>query len=445
MDNLSVFDFIFPPFYLVLVLVTANFIKKNNIEKSPEYEYFLKGLIIKIVGAIALGLIYSFYYNGGDTINYFQTANAYVSLAFYDFNNFIEGWLGNPIYLNSISFFNEDTGYPVYFHRDQHSFFIVRLLIPIVFLAGKTYFSATILTAFITFSGVWKLYQMFVEEFSVLKKELAIAIIFLPSCVFWGSGILKDSFTLSAVGWFSYSFYNLLIKRKFNLKFIISILISSTVLIAVKPYIFFALLPGSILWLSNNQIAKISNSILRVLIAPFLIALGLLGGSFSLSKLGDNLGLYKVDTVLERATVVQKDMKADYYGGKSFDIGEFDASIEGIISKAPQAIFAGLFRPGIWDVKNAVMLISSMENTILLLLTIFLLIKLKFFGFFRYIGKNPMLMFAMLFALFFSFAVGLTVANFGSLVRLRIPSLPFYMASIFIIRHFYNQSRLKIN
>jgi len=411
MDNLSVFDLIFPPFYLVLFLIIGNFIKKNNIEKFPEYEFFLKGLIIKIIGAIALGLIYSFYYNGGDTINYFQTANAYVSLSFYDFNHFIEGWLGNPIYLNSISFFNDDTGYPVYFHRDQHSFFIVRLLIPIVFLAGKTYFSTAILTAFITFSGVWKLYQMFVEEFPELKKELAIAIVFLPSCVFWGSGILKDSFTLSAVGWFSFSFYKLLIKRKFNLKHIISLVVSSTIMIAVKPYIFFALLPGSILWLSNNQIAKISNSILRVLIAPFLITLGL--------------------------------VEADYYGGKTFDIGEFDASIEGIALKAPQAIFAGLFRPGIWDVKNAVMLISSLENTILLFLTIFLLIKLKVFGFFKYISKYPMIMFAMLFALFFSFAVGLTVANFGSLVRLRIPSLPFYMASIFIIRHFYNQSRLK--
>lgn len=443
MDNLSVLDFIFPPFYLVIVLVLGNYIKKKNIEKFPEYVYFLKGLTIKIFGAISLGLIYSFYYDGGDTFNYFQTANAYVSLAFYDFNNFMEGWLGNPIYLNAISFFNDDTGYPVYFHRDQHSFFIVRLLIPIVFIAGKTYFSTALLTAFITFSGVWKLYQMFVEEFPVLKKELVIAIVFLPSCVFWGSGILKDSFTLSAVGWFSFSFYNLLIKRNFKLKYIISILISSTVLLAVKPYIFFALLPGSILWLSNNQIAKISNSVLRVLIAPFLITLGLVAGAFSLSELGDSLGLYKVDTVLERATIVQKDMKADYYGGKSFDIGEFDASIEGVVFKAPQAIFAGLFRPGIWDVKNVVMLISSLENTILLLLTIFLLIKLKVFGFFRIIGKNPIIMFAMLFALFFSFAVGLTVANFGSLVRLRIPSLPFYMASIFVISHFYNQSRLK--
>ncbi len=153
--------------------------------------------------------------------------------------------------------------------------------------------------------------------------------------------------------------------------------------------------------------------------------------------MGDSLGLYKVDTVFERAAIVQKDMKADYYGGKSFDIGEFDGSFESVIQKAPQAIFAGIFRPGIWDVRNAVMFISSLENTYLLILTTFLLFKLKFFGFFQLIGKNPLLLFCMLFSLFFAFSVGLSISNFGSLVRLRIPELPFFVSGIFILRHLY--------
>ncbi len=445
MENyLSVYDLLLTPFYLILVLVIGSIIKKKNIEQNPEYEYFLNGLIVKIIGAICLGLVYVFYYGGGDTINYFETAKAYVNLINLNFEHFLEGWLGNPLRINSQAYFNSDTGYPVYSHKDQHAFFVVRLLVPIVLVSSKTYFCSTIVTAFVTYSGIWKLYQIFYKEFPQLKKQLAIAIIFIPSCVFWGSGILKDSFTLSAVGWFSYSFYYLLIKRNFKFMHVANLFISSFIILAIKPYIFFALLPGSILWLSNNQISKINNQFLRVMIAPFFIALGLVGAVFSLSKLGDSLGLYQIDYVMERATIVQKDMKADYYGGKSFDIGEFDPTIEGISSKAPEAIFAGLFRPGIWDVKNAVMLISSLENTYLLALTVFLLIRLKFLGFFFYIRKNPMVMFAMLFALFFAFSVGLTVANFGSLVRLRIPSLPFFMASLFIIKHFYDEKRKSI-
>jgi hypothetical protein len=436
-EYLSIYDILLTPIYLGVVLFIAKLYEKSKIAEHPEYKYFTRGLFIKILGAFALGCVYMFYYDGGDTTNYFQSARAYINLAGYNWDNFIEGWLGDVPGTNAWRFFNIDIGYPVYYHRDHHSFFVVRLLIPIVFLGAKSYFCSSILVATITYSGAWKLYKTFLIEFPLLKKELAIACIFIPSCVFWGSGLMKDSFTLSAIGWFTYAFYHFFIRKQWSFIYGSQILIASFIIISIKPYIFFALLPGAILWLSNQQIAKISNKILRFLAAPILLFIGGFGGFYSLSKMGDSLGLYKVDTVLERATIVQKDMKAAYYGGKSFDIGEFDASAAGAAAKAPQAIFAGIFRPGIWDVKNAVMLISSLENTYLLLLTMFLLLKLKVLGFFQLIRLHPILLFAMLFSLFFAFSVGLTVANFGSLVRLRIPELPFFVSGIFILRHLY--------
>ncbi|HEY1040531.1 MAG TPA: hypothetical protein VGF30_14055 [Bacteroidia bacterium] len=436
-ELLSIYDLLLTPIYLGITLLIAKWYESNKIRTNPEYKFFTRGLLVKIIGAFALGFVYFFYYGGGDTTNYFQSANAYVNLSFHNWDNFIDGWLGKPSLLNAIGFFSDETGFPVYYHRDPHSFFVVRLLVPIVFLGANSYFCSSILVAAITYSGTWKLYKTFLAEFPKLQKELAIAIIFIPSCVFWGSGLMKDSFTLSAIGWFTYGFYYFFIKKRRSFSFAMQIVLSSFVIISIKPYIFFALLPGAILWLSNQQISKIQNNTLRFMATPLLLTVGALGGFFALSKMGDSLGLYRVDKVLERAVIVQKDMKAAYYGGKSFDIGDFDASTEGALSKAPQAVFAGLFRPGIWDVKNAVMLVSSLENTYLLLLTLLLLVKLKFFGFFNMIRVNPLVLFSMLFSLFFAFSVGLTVANFGSLVRLRIPELPFFVAGVFIIRHLY--------
>jgi len=436
-EYLSIYDILLTPIYLGVVFFFAKIYEKSKIQQHPEYKYFTTGLFVKILGAFALGCVYMFYYEGGDTTNYFQSARAYVNLASLNWKDFLEGWFGDPTKTTSWFYFNEETGFPVYWHRDHHSFFVVRLLIPIVFLGCKSYFCSSILTAAITYSGAWKLYRTFLNEFPKLRRELAIACIFIPSCVFWGSGLMKDSFTLSAVGWFTYAFYYFFILKKRTLSFGLQLFIAAFVILSIKPYIFFALLPGSILWLSNQQIAKIHNSTLRFLATPVLLAIGGSIGFISLTQMGDSLGLYKVDTVLERATIVQKDMKSEHYGGKSFDIGEFDASAAGVGSKAHLAVFAGLFRPGIWDVKNAVMLISSLENTYLLFLTIFLLIKLKVFGFFQLIRMNPLLLFSMLFSLFFAFSVGLTVANFGSLVRLRIPELPFFVSAIFILRHLY--------
>lgn len=437
-ENLSIFDFLLPPIYLLMVFFYAYVIKKKYIVDHPEYKFYVSGLIVRIGGAFALGLVYFFYYSGGDTVNYFQTASAYSKLFFKNQDQFWIGWLTDA--KGYIFQFDESTGFPVYAHRDHHSFFVVRLLIPIVTLGGYSYFASAILTATITYSGIWKLYQTFLQEFPNLKKEFAIAILFIPSCVFWGSGLMKDSFTLSAVGWFTYAFYFFFIKKKRKAGLMIILLLSSYIILAIKPYIFFALLPGSILWLSNNVIKKINNVYVRFLATPILLLVGLGSGFLVLSNMGDSLGLYQVDSVLDRAVTVQQDMKAEYYGGKSFDIGDFDASVSGVLSKAPVAIFAGIFRPGIWDVRNVVMLISSLENTYLLLLTLFLLIRLKIFGFFKLIRMNPMLLFAMLFSLFFAFSVGLTVANFGSLVRLRIPELPFFVSGLFILRYLYEKN-----
>jgi hypothetical protein len=434
-NNLSLFDILLPPFYILVAFGYGLWVTKKNIREKPEYAYFTKGLMVRIFGAIILGLVYFFYYSGGDTTNYFQTSSAYANLLFKNQDDFWIGWLGDAKH-NYFSF-DETTGHPIYTPRDHHSFFVVRLLIPIVMLGCHSYFASAVLVACCTYGGMWKLYQTFLQEFPALKKEFAIACLFIPSCVFWGSGLMKDSFTLSAVGWFTYAFYHFFIKKEYKLSFGIYLFISSFIILAIKPYIFFALLPGSILWLSNNLVKKINHSFIRFLATPIILGIGGLTGYIALVQMGDNLGQYQLDNVLDKAVVTQKDMKADYYGGKTYDIGEFDASIAGIIIKAPIAIFSGIFRPGLWDVKNVVMLISSLENTYLLILTMFLLFKLKFFGFFALIRKNPMLLFCMLFSLFFAFSVGLTVANFGSLVRLRIPELPFFVGGIFMLRHLY--------
>ncbi|MBS1634833.1 MAG: hypothetical protein JST26_02850 [Bacteroidetes bacterium] len=437
-ENLSVFDLLLPPIYILIALFVAYVIKKKHIKTQPEYRYFISGLLVKIIGAICLGLVYFYYYDGGDTVNYFETSRAYVNLFFKNQADFMDGWLGFDMHTDYF-YFDETTGYPVYHHRDPNSFFVVRLLIPLMALSFNSYFTCAVLTACIAYTGIWKLYKTFLEEFPMLQKEFAIAVLFIPSCVFWGSGLMKDSFTLSAVGWFTYAFYFYFIKKRRRIMFVVEMLVAAFIILSIKPYIFFALLPGAILWLSNQQIKKINNSTLRFLATPVLLAFGGGLGYLVLNQMGGALGLYKIDSVLDRAVIVQQDMKADYYGGKTFDIGTFDASVAGIALKAPMAIFAGIFRPGIWDVRNVVMFVSSLENTYLLLLTIFLLIKLKFFGFFSMIRKNPLLLFVMLFSLFFAFSVGLTVANFGSLVRLRIPELPFFVGGLFILRHLYEQ------
>ena len=444
MNILSIWDLLIPPLYIILILFVSAYIKNKNIGNDSAYRYYVWGITVKVLGAIAICLVYTLYYTGGDSTGYFGQGQVISNLMYKNPNYFFEIIFMGPTAEN-YSYFDSSTGYVDHhiWMADQGAIFISRIIAPICFLGYKSFIACTILLAWIGFSGVWRLYLLFCDQFPLIKKQLAISILFIPSVVFWGSGLLKDTITLSAMGWYSYGFYILFIKKEYKVKRVITVLLSAYLLIALKPYILFALLPGSLIWLSYQKIANITNKIIKFLVAPFIFLGGLLGGFYALSSMGSSLGVYSIDTVLERAVVVQQDLKSDYYGGNSFDIGNFDASIGGVLGKSPQAINATLFRPYVWEARNPLMVLSSLESGYIFALTLGLLFRLKFLGFFRLIWKNPILLFSVLFSLFFAFSVGLSTPNFGALSRLKIPCIPFFVSSLFVLRHLYEKTSQK--
>src|SRR6185437_4329072 len=81
---ITLIDYLLLPFYLVLVYVIAiNFRNKRYPIGHPWRPYFMPGLTVKIIGAILIGLIYQYYYGGGDTSNYFYHAEV-INFAFGD-------------------------------------------------------------------------------------------------------------------------------------------------------------------------------------------------------------------------------------------------------------------------------------------------------------------------------------------------------------------------
>ena len=232
---------------------------------------------------------------------------------------------------------------------------------------------------------------------------------------------------------------NILTKKKSYKKNIFFIILSSVLLIWIKPYIFFALLPGSILWFGGIQLERVDNNLIKSLSTPFLITFSLVCGYLMLNLMSGFLGDYSLDNVLDKAVTTQMDLKSEHYQGSAFDIGDFDPTISGILNKMPAAINAALFRPYVWETYNITMFLSGIENLIMLGFTIYLLIKLKIYNLFRLMFRHRILFFTVYFSLFFSFSVGLTTSNFGSLVRYKIPAIPFYVISLIIISSSYKE------
>ena len=368
---LTIFDLLLTPVYLIIIYFIASYIQYRNIKKHPFYKFYTKGLMVKLIGAISVCLIYQFYYSGGDTIAYFETSRAILKMSNKNILVFFDTLKGN-ITPENYNNFDASTGWPVYW-RDAKAVFVARLIVPFCFASFQSYVVTAILLAWLCYTGIWRLFLLFNEQFPQLQNQFAISILFVPSVVFWGSGLLKDTITLSAVGWYTYHFYCFFIKKKYKLSSFIYVFIAGYLLVAIKPYILFALLPGSIIWLTNERLMKVKNKMLKFIAGPFFISLGVGIGFFVLSQMSDVLGVYAIDKVMDKAVESNIDQKQSHYGGKSFDIGDYDADPISMLQKAPQAISATLFRPYIFEVKNPVMLLSALENSYILLLTFFLL------------------------------------------------------------------------
>ena len=438
-ESISVTDFLISPIVVVMILIFARVYSFNRKEKYPEYKYFFPGLALKLLGAFGIWYVYTFYYPGGDTKEYYASALNTIELLYNNPAHFFSVWLGG-FDLKKLTYFT-DLGLSPGYYRDPNAFFVVRIIIPFVFISFKSYLVCAFLLATASFFGVWKLFRVYIYEYPQLAGKFAIALFYIPSVFFWGSGILKDTITFSMVSLFVSSFYKIFIRKSNVFNNLIWLSVASYVIIAIKPYIFIGLIPGALFWIINRILSDIKGQLLRFASAPILLLLISGFGYFLLYSMEQTLGHYSLDNVLLRAVEVQRDLKSEYYKGNSFDIGDYDPTIGSMLSKAPAAINVALFRPYIWEANNLVMFLSSIENFILLLFVSGVIIRTRIFLWVRYLPTNHLLTFSFIFSLFFAFSVGISASNFGSMVRYKIPAIPFFISSFYIIQYLWKRDK----
>lgn len=414
-------DLFIVPLTLMVAYFVATRIKNKHIKEKPYYKYFRIGLFVKIWAGLAFAAIYLFYYGGGDTVYYFWGTESLVKMLAKDIPTFLK-ILGGNNSAEVFSFFDQSTGWPTYW-RDPNSFAVCRFNVPFYVLGLGSYLGNTVVMNLFLYLGIWRFYQMLMELYPSNAKWLAIAVFFIPSVVFWSSGILKDGWTLTAILFLFTNFYHIFIIREHVWKNIFWLLLWSYIAFSIRPYIFYVSMGSGLIWVSFSAIKAIKSSFLRTIALPFIILLAWVTGVSIIAQTGTWAGkrYTSMDAMMETAWIIQDDLKKDYYGGNSFDIGTFEPTVTGIIKKAPKAIIAGLFRPFIWEGRSPLMLLSGLENFIVLLLLVYLLFSLRITRFFTGLSEDPFLLALFVMAVTFAFSVGLTTANFGALVRYAIP------------------------
>lgn len=435
-DLINFEDIFLSVVYFSAVVFIGYLIKAKFEKENPEYKFFILGLIFKIIGVFAFCLIYVYYYEGGDTTNYFFGAKAIANLLFQDYEKGIPILFNVDSYLNSFSSFNLSTGYPPhYMWKDDKTFIISRLCVPFYIIGFGSFPITSIFTALFSYIGIWRIFRLFNILYPGNSKVFAYLILFLPTLIFWGGGIMKDSFVLGSTCWVTYNFYKILIVRKQIFWNTIFFMINIFLIINIKPYILISLLPGMLLWLNNAYLKNINSTIVKLFIFPILLVFVVFIGYQSFSNLSSLMGVYgDVDSAIQQAQVIQEDLlREDQYGGNNYKIGDFDGSVTSLFSVAPLAVFTAIYRPLFWEIGSPTMIFSVFENTFLLIFTIFFFLRVSPLYLLKILIKDPFLLYCFIFSIFFAFGVGVAGTNFGALVRYKIPLIPFYFPLIFII------------
>jgi hypothetical protein len=431
MQFITLLDYLLLPFFLVAIYLGAYFIRNSYYpEGHPWRKYFFPGLSVKIVGAILIGLLYQYYYEGGDTANYFYHAQVINS----SFSESASKWVNlilriPPWYDGNYSEYISK----MYWYESPSEYTVACIAAFFGIINFTTYLPIAVLFGALSFTGVWALFRTFAVKYPQYTRYLAWTCLFIPSTIMWGSGIFKDSLCMFGLGWMTYGAFRMLLSRDFSIKNIAITMISFLLVATIKIYILLAFLPAVTLWILFTYSHRIPSYASRLFVKGFVIVTCTFGFLFLSQRYAVELGKYSLKNVATTSYITSSYIVEVSSEGSSYSLGALDPSISGMLKKFPFAVNVALFRPYIWEVSKPLQILNALEALLFLWVTIKVLLSIGPKKAWKTINSDPTIQFCLIFTLIFAFAVGLSSGNFGALSRYRIPCLPFYATALVLI------------
>lgn len=405
-------------------------------------KYFQKGLYLKIFGAIAFTVYHAYIYGGGDTFGYYKTGQTLTKLFF-----------NSPVDYFKLTFTSLESNFELVkqtnwlWHdaimwESEANYFSSRLAGFIEIFTFQTYLPTCIMFSMVSYWGIWKCFRFFNHFFPNSEKIMAISFLFFPTLVFWGSGLGKDSISLGAICGMVVCAYQIFIFREKVLKNVLGFILTLYVLFIVKAYIPIAFLLPLSLSVAFSYFGTIKSGLAKVIVFPVLLIL--LGGFAFLfiDYIQSSFLSAGMDSFTEKILASNQNLQA---AGSAFDLGIKPENINSIADMGPffpKAVIATWYRPWLWEAKNPAMLLSAFEGTFLTVLTIIICFRGFFVKTIYTILSNSILFSLFFYCIIFSGLIGLSTSNFGTLVRYKIPMLPFLVLVMLMTNKILKEKKL---
>ena len=272
------------------------------------------------------------------------------------------------------------------------------------------------------FWGQLLLYKTFYQLQPQKKWLYLVSIFFIPSVLFWCSGIHKDGWILTAIGFICY--FGLKFKNSSSVKVIFIILFNLLLLFTIRYFYFLCFLPPFFLWIFS----KYTNQKMRFFMLSYVLFFTLF---FTLQYIFPSIDPMQI-VANKQSDFLTLSGFTDIY------LPKLENSFCSYIQCLPYALYHILLLPNFSFHDPLRYQIAALDSYL-----IFITILIAF----RYIKKNHLNTSYYLFLLFFSISIylfiGFTIPNEGALVRykseftaLLIPTL-IALSEIPFLKRFY--------
>lgn len=394
---------------LILLAIAFYFARKADILTTSAF-------ILKIMAGISLGLVYKYYYQGGDTWLYFQEARA--------ISNFLSSYPGSifDVYFNTLQV--ADLPEFLVFGSQPRALFFAKIVSVFYLVSGGNYWVLGAYLSAINFFAVYFLIKEISSRFPGMKKAAIYSFFFLPTFIFWTSGLLKESLAIAALAFATGIVIRIGRTRNFQ-NIGLWILLAFSLILFWKLKYFYAAVTIPIL--GALLMYEIPYKI--PVVKYFLMLFALVGSLLIVSNLHYNLGFQHV------LNVIYQNYLLGIEDGNAVKFHSFDGSTFGFVINMPLALLSGLFRPAIFEINNTLQGVVAIENLVILMLLVVGLWKVKF----KISTKN--IYFIALIVFIVSLAVLITYSspNFGTLSRYKVAYWPFFV--MLVLGLFFHKKR----
>lgn len=375
--------------------------------KSPLQKFFFPALGFKLFCGIVLGFLYKYYYQYGDTWIYFNEATKLADLFWQDRSNYFSLlWSNTGIEKLGMSYVSH-----------PRALFMVKILSIINIATGSNYWMSSLYLSLFSFIGCWTLAINLVRNFPQLKSGIVVGLLFYPSVVFWGAGIVKESVAIGTLMLCLTCFVNIIYGSKKSGLHLLCFAVFFVLLWKLKYYVAAVLalvIIPTFVMLYLKRIFTIQKSALSWL--AILVVVGVV-----ITQIHPNF-------YLGRFVAVVVDNHNQYLlhtqNGGIILYNKLAPTIPSLLLNSPLAVISAWFRPFVFEATNVPQLILSVENLLLLVWVIGGAV------YFRKAWSKQHLyitMSVLVFIILLSTFLALSTPNFGTLSRYRIMFVPFML------------------